>query len=388
MISTCAEPWGGSEELWSQSAAVLLQQGLQISAFKTVLDRAQAQIQRLTSLSCAVRNLPWLPLPNVVTKRVHQLLLAIHLLAHRPDLVVISQGDNHDGLHFGYVCHKLDVPYTLISQKASDHLWPRDNVREYARAVFTHAIRCFFVSNHNLRLTQEQYNITLGNAELVRNPYVVSSTEPLPWPGGEDDCLRLACVARLYLLDKGQDILLRVLAQEKWKSRRLHVAFFGRGANQEGLKALGERLGVRNVSFNGQIADVSTIWRTHHALILPSRAEGLPLSMVEAMISGRTAIATNVGGNAEIIDDRVTGFLAEPTEASIDAALEDAWARRGELNHMGQLAYASIRELVPSDPATDFAERLLEIATAINAKTNCSLIGNVNDSLRDHESSL
>ena len=385
MISTCAEPWGGSEELWSQSAAVLLQQGFQMSAFKTVLDRSQAQIQRLTSLSCAVRNLPWLPLPNVVTKRVHQMLLAIHLLAHRPELVVISQGDNQDGLHFGYVCHKLKIPYTLISQKASDHLWPRDNTRDYGRKIFVNAMRCFFVSEHNVHLTQQQYDLTFTNAEVVRNPYVAGTTTPLPWPGGEDECLRLACVARLYLLDKGQDILLRVLARDKWRRRCLHVSFVGRGANGEGLKALGERLGVRNVSFEGQIADVSNIWRTHHALILPSRAEGLPLSMVEAMISGRTAIVTNVGGNAEIIDDRVTGFLADPTEDSLDAALEGAWTRRSELDAMGQAAAARIRELVPLNPAINFADRLLEIITAAKA-AQPARVAAVNDPLHEPES--
>jgi hypothetical protein len=84
--------------------------------------------------------------------------------------------------------------------------------------VFAGATRCFFVSKHNLRLTEEQIGATLTNAEVVRNPYLVPAAVRLPWPGGgENESLRLACVARLYLRDKGQDILLRVLAREKWQ---------------------------------------------------------------------------------------------------------------------------------------------------------------------------
>ena len=146
-------------------------------------------------------------------------------------MVIISQGDNYDGLHFGYLCRKLRIPYALVSHKAADHFWPPDKSRRYRREVFASAVRCFFVSEHNRRLTEEQNGMTLTNAEVVRNPYLVTADGPLPWPGREMECLRLACVARLYLLDKGQDILLRVLAGEKWKGRKLHVSFYGSGVN-------------------------------------------------------------------------------------------------------------------------------------------------------------
>jgi len=362
VVSTCPEPWGGSEELWAGAAMALAERGHTVSVYKTVVDYAHPRIQRLKSLSCSVRNLRLPPLPKPLVTRSHLLSLALHLTARRPDLVVISQGDNYDGLHFGYLCRKLRVPYTLISQKATDHFWPPDRSRKYRREVFGGAARCFFVSEHNRSLTEDQNGATLTNASVVRNPYLVPADQSLPWPGGEDECLRLACVARLYLLDKGQDILLRVLAREKWKNRNLHVSFFGSGFNREGLTDLTTRLGVRNVSFEGQTGDVPGIWKGHHALILPSRAEGLPLSLVEAMMCGRPAIVTNVGGNAEVIEDRVTGFLAAPAEDDIDAALDAAWERRHELREMGLLAASRIRELVPPNPAELFADMLLEIA--------------------------
>lgn len=363
VISTCPEPWGGSEELWSGAARVLAERGHRVWAFKMALDGAHPRIHQLKSLSCTVRNLRRLPAPQPLITRSHLLSLAVHLTVRRPDLVVISQGDNYDGLHFGYLCRKLRIPYALVSQKAADHFWPPDKSRQYRRDVFEGAAKCFFVSQHNRRLTEDQIGADLANAAVVSNPYLVPAESPLPWPDAGDDCLPLACVARLYLLDKGQDILLRVLAREKWKGRGLHVSFFGRGMNAESLADLAARLGVRNVSFEGQTEDVPGIWKEHHALVLPSRAEGLPLSLVEAMMCGRPAIVTKVGGNAEVVQDGVTGFLAAPDEDSIDAALEEAWARRGELREMGERAALRIRDLVPANPAEDFADTLLDLAS-------------------------
>lgn len=362
-ISTCPELWGGSEELWAGAAGVLAGRGHAVAAYKTGVDDSHPRVRQLRSLSCAVRNLRRPPLlPQPLVTRMHLLALAAHLTARRPDLVVVSQGDNYDGLHFGYLCRRLKIPYTLVSQKATDHFWPQDHARGYRREVYQGAARCFFVSEHNRRLTEDQNGETLVNAVVVRNPFIVGGGGPVAWPGGESERLRLACVARLYLLDKGQDILLRVLAREQWKARPLHVSFYGQGINREGLLLLAARLGVGNVSFEGQTADVAGVWKTHHALVLPSRAEGLPLSLVEAMMCGRPGIVTHVGGCAEVVEDRVTGFLAAPTEDSLDAALEEAWTRRGELASMGRLASERIRGLVPPDPAAAFADALLAIA--------------------------
>ncbi len=361
IISSCSDLWGGSEELWSEAACRLIASGHSVSCFKTGVDTTQPSVRRLKSLSCTVHNLRRRNRAPVLIKYSHVLPLVMHLSTRRPDLVIISQGDNYDGLYLGYLCRKLGIPYTLICQKASDYFWPEDKLRSYKGEVFASAVRCFFVSEHNRRLTEDQYGLKLKNAMVVRNPYMVHVEQPLPWPTSDDDNLKLACVARLYFLDKGQDILLRVLARNKWKERKLHVSFCGQGVNRESLEWLAAKLDVKNVSFEGQISDVISVWRNHHALILASRAEGMPLALVEAMMCGRPGIVTTVGGNGELVEDRVTGFLATPDEGSLDAALEDAWARRNELREMGRLAATRIRELISANPAEEFANLLLEI---------------------------
>jgi glycosyltransferase involved in cell wall biosynthesis len=92
--------------------------------------------------------------------------------------------------------------------------------------------------------------------------------------------------------------------------------------------------------------------------------EGLPLVVVEAMLCGRPVIATDVAGNAEVIENGVTGFLADaPTVASLGEALERFWARRADAQMMGEAGAERIRRLRPRDPVRIFSGKIKEILT-------------------------
>lgn len=376
IISSCPVNWAGSEELWAGAAKSLLSAGHAVTILKTQVNGNLPQIQKLQALGCPVHDLlrvrlaPLTRLFNLVapeSRQVHHkhaqlLYTALHLKTRRPDLVVISQGDNREGLPFARLCRQLHIPYAIITQKVSDFEWPHDHRRRAMQEAFRDARKCFFVSHHNQRATEEQINLLLTNACVVSNPCVVPDEGVLPWPIREEGHFYLACVARLFFKDKGQDILLQVLSQEKWKSRNLHVSFFGEGTNREGLLWLAAQKQISNVAVPGMVSDVVGIWRTHHALILPSRNEGLPLALVEAMMCGRPAIATDVGGNAEVIEDGITGFVAAPSVRELDLALERAWQRRNEWSKMGQCAAKRIRELVPPDACARCADELIRVA--------------------------
>ena len=129
------------------------------------------------------------------------------------------------------------------------------------------------------------------------------------------------------------------------------------------IERLARRLGIADrVVFAGFVA-VEDIWAANHALVMPSRYEGLPLAMVEAMLCGRPVIATDVAGHREVVEDGVTGFLADaPTTPSFAAALERFWERRGEAEAIGRAGARRIRELVPSDPIRVFSDKLKKLA--------------------------
>jgi glycosyltransferase involved in cell wall biosynthesis len=369
-ISSNSIGWGGSEELWSAAAAELAADGHDVAAMKPGMGRSDSRVLRLKGLGVRLadlRRIPLLPerLVGLMVRfswlfeaviRASRLSLALR--AFRPGLIVLSQGGNGEGLFYAKRILRLGTPYVLIVQKVAEMYWPADEQLPDLRSVYAGARRCLFVSEHNLRLHEEQLGMKLANAEVVRNPFLVPWEEPAPWPG-EEEGLRLACVGRLYPREKGQDILLRVLARDRWRERPVSLSFFGAGAHLEGLKATATYLGLANVSFAGFATDVAAIWRDHHALLLPSHCEGLPLALVEAMLSGRVAIVTNVAGHAEIVEDGATGFLAAaPTDDYVDEALERAWQRRSEWRAIGEAAAARARALVPPRPERLLADKI------------------------------
>jgi glycosyltransferase involved in cell wall biosynthesis len=383
-FSSCSHPWGGSEELWAGAAALLAEGGHSITIFKTCVDPNHPRIRRLLALGCRIRDLHqvclpyWIRLPRPLVRltgrgpaqRAIRPLVRTLLTNLNPDLVVVSQGANFDGLAYSDLCRISGRSYVVISQKAADHLWPSDKDRIVMRSAFQAALRCYFVSQHNLQLTECQIGETLMNAEIVRNPFLVSGT-PLPWPDTQDYSIKLACVARLETGEKGQDILLQVLARQPWRNRNLSVSFFGTGHNSEALRELARRLTLKNVAFPGFVNDVESIWKTHHALVLPSRTEGLPLALVEAMMCGRFGIVTNEGGTAEVVEEGRTGFIAKTAKVEeFDNAMERAWAVRGQWESIGKAAGIAVRTMVPADPIAAFTAKLLGLVESLAAQEN------------------
>jgi glycosyltransferase involved in cell wall biosynthesis len=202
----------------------------------------------------------------------------------------------------------------------------------------------------------------IQNGEVVWNPYNVSPEGIPAWPG-ENGKWRLACVARLDPAAKGQELLLQVLARPEWRARPVELNLFGEGPYELTLRRLVDMLQLNHVHFRGHVADIKAIWEQNHLLVLPSRYEGLPLVLVEAMWCGRPAVVTDVAGNTEVYVDNETGFVAPaPTVSLLADTLERAWNRREDWQRMGQAARARAESQIPRDPIALFAEKLRSCA--------------------------
>ena len=131
---------------------------------------------------------------------------------------------------------------------------------------------------------------------------------------------------------------------------------------RDNLERLARHLGLSDrVDFPGYAA-VEEIWASNHVLVLPSRFEGLPLVIIEAMLCGRPVVTTDVAGNSEVVEEGVTGFLAEaPTSTTMAAALERFWARRAEAQRLGEAGSKKIRQILPADPIQTFSEKIKDV---------------------------
>lgn len=364
-----SDPWGGSEELWSRAALRLREGGHEVSASVVWWPQLSPKVTNLAQkgIEVATQSCPYARWPVVLWRRMKRRWGAAApemewLRNQKPDLVVISQGFNRDGLDWMKFCREIGAPYAPIIQCNSEVWWPADDTSQEMLAVYGAAKKVFCVSRHNLELLERQIGESLPNAEVVWNPFNVPSEQPPAWPQ-EKGAYKLACVARLEPAAKGQDVLLRVLAQDKWRARAVEVNFYGSGPSGTNLKRLADRLGVKNVHFRGFATDVRKIWEENHLLVLPSRYEGLPLALVEAMWCARAAVVTDAGGNAEVCVNGETGFVAAaPIPELLDQALENAWNRRDDWPDMGQRARVRAERLIPKDPINDFCGRLMECA--------------------------
>jgi glycosyltransferase involved in cell wall biosynthesis len=118
---------------------------------------------------------------------------------------------------------------------------------------------------------------------------------------------RLITVGSLEYLYKGPDTLIEAVARCVAAGLDIEVTFVGSGRCLPEMQALAQRLGLNErVRFLGQLAAGPAI-RSEldraDLFVLPSRAEGLPRAMIEAMARALPAVGSRVGGIPELLQD-------------------------------------------------------------------------------------
>lgn len=161
----------------------------------------------------------------------------------------------------------------------------------------------------------------LGRHSVLSVPNGVPDV-PLPAPPARPpgSPLRVVSVARLDPA-KGADVLLRALARVPG----VEVTLLGEGEWRGHLAALAAELAVADrVGMPGWSEDAQRALVEYDVVVLPSRSEGFPLSVAEAMLAARPVVATPVGSVAELVADGATGLLVPVGD---DVALATALAR-------------------------------------------------------------
>ena len=87
----------------------------------------------------------------------------------------------------------------------------------------------------------------------------------------------------------------------------------GEGPDRQDLEILARDLGIASqVHFLGYVNDTTELYAGVDVLLMTSRAEGTPLTVLEAMAMGVPVVATRVDGMAEVLEDGVDAYLAPP----------------------------------------------------------------------------
>ena len=364
-------PWGGSEELWCQAANALLDRGHEIHfcsrQWHSVADPLQQLIDKGAKPHFRSRMRLGRSLRRFLERsRLIDLKYLPWLRATKPEFVVASFGCHTDEPQIANACHMLGIPYAVLLQSAGYGTWIRPQDAPAFRTAYAHAKQCFFVSAENRHVMESNLVLDLSHSQIIDNPFMVRPDAAPPWPSTEP-VWKLAYVARVHFVSKSHDLVMHVLRQPKWRARPLKITMWG---NDDGY--LGPTLDMiklygleEQISYGGFARDIESLWSQHHGLLLPSRMEGNPLSLIEAMMCGRVPITTDVGRAAELIDEGKSGFIAPAaTTKLIDDLLERAWQRRHDWQAMGQEAARAIRQRHSLQPGEDFADHILAVANS------------------------
>ncbi len=142
------------------------------------------------------------------------------------------------------------------------------------------------------------------------------SREQHPELGLDPEDIVLICVGRLEKI-KGHDILLKAFGLLKPR-KHVKMLIVGDGpCRQEIDQQIIENGLLQNVRMLGQRNDIPELLNLSDCFVLSSRSEGLSCSIIEAMAAGLPVIATDVGGNSELVVNGENGYLVPPDHARI-----------------------------------------------------------------------
>lgn len=126
--------------------------------------------------------------------------------------------------------------------------------------------------------------------------------------------------------EKGPDVLVDAWPRVVAAVQGARLLVLGEGALATSLAQRAAELGVSaTIDLRGPVADTAPYLRAADAFVLPSRTEGMPVAMLEAMACALPVVATSAGGTPEFLDDGVTGRLVRPEDPpALAAALVEA----------------------------------------------------------------
>lgn len=162
--------------------------------------------------------------------------------------------------------------------------------------------------------------------------------------GLDKDAIGVIQVARLNRL-KDHGTALRAMVQVLRDSPCVRYFIVGQGEEQTAIEGLIQELGIQQqVVMLGLRSDIPRLLEGMDLFLLSSISEGIPLTLIEAMLAKLPCVATRVGGVAEVVCDGVTGLLAEPRQPTELAArlscLIQSPSLRREMGYAGwQRAY-------------------------------------------------
>ncbi|MCK5595187.1 glycosyltransferase [bacterium] len=173
------------------------------------------------------------------------------------------------------------------------------------------AVKNFYVKNANI--SADKFEVIYNGVDLDFWQKNIPSREAIAEKKSKFGLLQddkvIATIGRLHS-QKGHEYLLRAARKIIPRMKNLKFLIVGDGPMKDSLESLSERLGIKkNVVFTGKRDDIKEVLYLSDISVLSSIREGFSNVVLESMACGKPVVATDVGGNKEIVIDGENGFI-------------------------------------------------------------------------------
>ena len=210
------------------------------------------------------------------------------------------------------VARAFGAPVVLSSQRAHRMLIPKgylQMVRMTDRIVNGIVVNCEYMRRHvtdDERIPRKKVYVCYNGLDGSR--FSPDSSRTLPGKAG-DDTITIGSVS-LLRPEKNLGLLLQAFARLVPEAPHVRLMLVGSGPEWEKLQSLACELGISaRCRFLPAEREVATRLRAMDIFVLPSISEALSNSLMEAMGCGCAVIASNTGGNSELVTSGRTGLL-------------------------------------------------------------------------------
>lgn len=264
-----------------------------------------------------------------------------------PDLVVVNKPSPRAGLASVLATALLRKPSISIFQLIhQNHSLPKWLVIASNWAKKRHQ-EWVAVSDDNRQLISNLYGFQKFDIKLIYNGVKESKIEDsthyrkvlLEELGLAQDSTILLTVAALTY-QKGHDVLLKAFSTIAQDFPDANLVWAGKGTSRSDLENMINSFKLQGrVHLLGQKTNVLELLSAADMFVLPTRFEGFPFALLEAMMVGKPIIATNVSSIPELINDDIHGVLCKPNDvASLTTALRYSLTNS---DHMKAMAFAA-----------------------------------------------
>ena len=237
----------------------------------------------------------------------------------KPDIVVFHSIYELKQIPYSMYCTRHGIPYVVVFHGGAS----RDNAKKH---WFRKKIANILFYNRYIKNAKRV--IYLNKNERMKSVFVKINDRYSIIPNGinlpktvykyEEVVTTISFISRLDYYGKGLDILLPVikrLANEGWNDK-LHFNFYG----QPDLRMINRIAEIGEIaSYKGFVKgkEKNNAFSDSDIIILPSRSEGMPMTILEALSYGKPCIITEMTNMADVVTENNCGWVTELTEDDI-----------------------------------------------------------------------